>query len=483
MKLSFSQLFGLLLLCLHLAITMAYSKENFTDAKADALKAIAKNDFRLFRLASYGPGYKAGVACRQDIHLESKLIRYNFLTGPNYASIRNQNDRNLIEYSAKYNKIILMDKNYPDPDLCAPIKVCYKKFDKRETATNCEITKVRYRTPPGPATTLHMAVRQKDLTKVKDILGVGFWNSLKFWRISSENTELLENKLDKKRRTALHYAAENGSFEIVELLIENGAEIQPVYKLPETRHFSKAENYQSKKNGMGLQQHSPLYYAVHANNLKVSEYLISKGSIWYDSTQNMEMAAAFNNNLELIKLLISAKESDEKAILGNSLIAAVMRENFPLVKQLISMGANTNYYYNVSFAGIKSFVLSAALLQTDHHNGHDNKKGLEIFQYLLTNGGDPNLPIDTYEGEISSLVCDAINAELRDGLVLLLNHGASPLPPCMENILTVAGDPQHLNKKDHLFYIDRFSNPDIRKALIDAGMPEARLPSISMGAK
>jgi len=479
LKLLIAQLFGLMLLCLHVSISLVFSKENYTDAKTDAYNAIAKNDFRILSLRSIGPGFQAGVSCRQ-VHVTSKQIRYNFLAGANYASIRNQRDQDLIEYSANYNKIILMNKDYPDPDLCAPVKVCYQKRGKRETATNCEKLQALYRKPPGLPNSLHMAVRQKNVSKVKDILGGGFWNSMKFWKMFSEKSaKSIVNELDKKRRTAIDYAAENGSIEIVNLLIEHGAEIQPTYKLPEKDFFSRNENIQPKKNGMELIRPSPLYYAVHANNKDTSKVLISEGSIWFDTTNSMEMAATLNNNFDLIKLLLSAEESDKKTILGNSLYKATQVENFPLVKQLIKMGASPNYYREISIDHSKHYILSAALMKTDTQGGGNNIVGLEILGYLLNNGGDTNLSINTYSDKVSSLVCDAFYASQQDGLKVLLNHGANPLSPCIEEIITIANNPLHPKVKDRQIILKRLSNPIIRKALIDAGIQEARLPRIS----
>ncbi|VVD04769.1 unnamed protein product [Leptidea sinapis] len=133
------------------------------------------------------------------------------------------------------------------------------------------------------------------------------------------------NQQDAFMRTALHYAAEQGHTDVVNLLINSGS------KLDVTA-------------GDGL---TPLHAAVIKNHIGTVKLLLSAGShVNYKTHEKMTALhfAASRGYLELVKILVSngaqyeARDTNERT----ALYLASGRGHYDVVKYLISVGANVN---------------------------------------------------------------------------------------------------------------------------------------------
>lgn len=189
--------------------------------------------------------------------------------------------------------------------------------------------------------------------------------------------------------TPLHGAAQNGSLELVKLLVSKGAKVNAVDK-----YFSR-----------------PLAKAVQADNLEIAKFLLEHGT---DKTINhsddeFQTAIFKARSAKMAQLLIAnganVSRGDKK---GHSvLLHAVARYlDFDLLKVLLQNGADIN-------AQDKSGT--TALLQAVRHSYAKN--GKTCVQFLLENGAKAN--VANNQGETPLLV-----AEKLEELQVLLAHGA-----------------------------------------------------------
>ncbi len=107
---------------------------------------------------------------------------------------------------------------------------------------------------------------------------------------------------DISRRTALHLACSLGSFDMVQLLVNNGANINaPTRK--DDRHFFAKEEAGHK---------TPLHLAVAAGNIEMATYLIQKGADLNacDSSDSTPLHIACSlNQKDMVKLLLKNNAS------------------------------------------------------------------------------------------------------------------------------------------------------------------------------
>lgn len=189
--------------------------------------------------------------------------------------------------------------------------------------------------------------------------------------------------------TPLYGAAQNGSLELVKLLVSKGAKVNAVDK-----YFSR-----------------PLAKAVQADNLEIAKFLLEHGA---DKTINhsddeFQTAIFKARSAKMAQLLIAnganVSESDKK---GHSVLLHAVANylDFDLLKVLLQNGADIN-------AQDKSGT--TALLQAVRYPYERDDKN--CVQFLLENGANAN--VANNQGETPLLV-----AEKLEVLQALLAHGA-----------------------------------------------------------
>lgn len=189
--------------------------------------------------------------------------------------------------------------------------------------------------------------------------------------------------------TPLHGAAQNGSLELVKLLVSKGAKVNAVDK-----EFSM-----------------PLAKAVQADNLEIAKFLLEHGADKTINHSDTEFQTAIfkARSAKMAQLLIAnganVSESDKKGL--SVLLHAVANYlDFDLLKVLLQNGADIN-------AQDKSGT--TALLWAAQHSYAKN--GKTCVQFLLENGANANMANN--QGETPLLV-----AEKLEVLQALLAHGA-----------------------------------------------------------
>lgn len=189
--------------------------------------------------------------------------------------------------------------------------------------------------------------------------------------------------------TPLHGAAQNGSLELVKLLVSKGAKVNAVDK-----EFSM-----------------PLAKAVQADNLEIAKFLLEHGA---DKTINhsddeFQTAIFKARSAKMAQLLIAnganVSESDKKGL--SVLLHAVANYlDFDLLKVLLQNGADINEQDKSG--------TTALLWVAQHPYERDDKN---CVQFLLENGAKAN--VANNQGETPLLV-----AEKLEVLQALLAHGA-----------------------------------------------------------
>ena len=189
--------------------------------------------------------------------------------------------------------------------------------------------------------------------------------------------------------TPLHGAAQNGSLELVKLLVSKGAKVNAVDK-----EFSM-----------------PLAKAVQADNLEIAKFLLEHGA---DKTINhadteFQTAIFKARSAKMAQLLIAngANVSDRDKKGQSVLLHAVANYlDFDLLKVLLQNGADINEQDKSG--------TTALLWAAQHPYERDDKN---CVQFLLENGANAN--VANNQGETPLLV-----AEKLDVLQALLAHGA-----------------------------------------------------------
>ena len=99
--------------------------------------------------------------------------------------------------------------------------------------------------------------------------------------------------VNKNNKTPLHYAAEENSIKIAELLISNGADINAkdiIYQI--TKKSFLINGKQNKERNLNKNNWTPLHIAALNDSIEIGKLLISKGadinakSIIYQITMN-----------------------------------------------------------------------------------------------------------------------------------------------------------------------------------------------------
>ena len=172
------------------------------------------------------------------------------------------------------------------------------------------------------------------------------------------------NMKTKKFWTPLHLASENGFIEIARILLRNGADI-------------------NAKTNFGS---TPLAYAAEYNHLEIAKILIQyKADLDEPNIVRytpMHLAAE-NGNDEIIRILFKngANLDAKNNAYMTPMFKAINGKHFETVKTLISLGTNIK-----AKNAIQETTLTWAVLNWVHR-GYDEKKSyLKIINFLLKNG-------------------------------------------------------------------------------------------------
>jgi ankyrin repeat protein len=263
------------------------------------------------------------------------------------------------------------------------------------------------------------------------------------------------NVRDYQARTPLSLvAASHGDMEIVTLLVEGGADVDPV----DSRGYT------------------PLIHAARLGNTGLVRYLLSKGALadrWTRDGRTALLFAADDGRAEIASLLL-AKGADPNETLGNvqpPLQVAVLKGDDEVVRELLEAGADPNLHAPgttdlLVAAAYEGFFKTVALLlehganvdaasggyTAAHHAAAKNYADIisvlilfgadlektdeeanrtplqiavegnhvETVRELLDGGADPNADVSTYT---PPLIRAARNGNLEI-VELLVNHGA-----------------------------------------------------------
>jgi len=222
-------------------------------------------------------------------------------------------------------------------------------------------------------------------------------------------------------KSALRGAVDGGHKEIVELLVEKGADVEgsmyewlsPLEQAVSLGHKEIVEFLISK----GADVNNTLIHAIDSRDIEFFEFLISKGADVNNSVMNN---AAYRGNIEIVKVLI-AKGFDIDAYGRDALYAAVSANHVKTAALLIENGADVN-------------VLGAT----------SNIWHSELIHLLISNGANVNQKIDNWGLTALDAAIDP-----SDNLTYLIRNGAKS--GAVDSILAAAfiGDveavKQHLN--------------------------------------
>ncbi|MBD0392011.1 ankyrin repeat domain-containing protein [Wolbachia endosymbiont of Pentalonia nigronervosa] len=170
----------------------------------------------------------------------------------------------------------------------------------------------------------------------------------------------INNYFGYQEKTLLHYAAENGHKEVVEILLNNNAEIN------------------AKTTDKGL---TPLHVAAQNGHLDVVNALLDKGADFNAKTIDKGLtplhSATLNGYLDVVKALLDkGADFNAKAKDGwTSLHVAAQNGHLDVVKALLDKGADFNAKNKDDFTPLHSAA----------ENGH-----LDVVKALLDKGADFN---------------------------------------------------------------------------------------------
>ena len=229
------------------------------------------------------------------------------------------------------------------------------------------------------------------------------------------------NKSDKHGKTALFAAAGQGNAEVVQALLSHGADVNKSFVLGKTALHAAVEqgnvevvqallSHGADVNKSDADGFTALHTAARQGNVEVVQALLSHGADVNKSDADGFTAlhtAARQGNVEVVQALLSHGADVNKANKDRktALFAAAEQGNVEVVQALLSHGADVN----------KSFVLGKTALHAAVEQGN-----VEVVQALLSHGAAVN----------KSYVLNktALHTAARQGNVevvqALLTHGA-----------------------------------------------------------
>lgn len=291
--------------------------------------------------------------------------------------------------------------------------------------------------------------------------------------------------------TALSMAAFFGRREIVELLLENGANIdkgddengaaplfQAVYGLePEMVSLLVERGADvNKKTNPGL---SALMLAARSKQLDIASILVEHGADVGATDANEItplMYAALSGSPEIVRLLLEGgAEVDALSTTGTALMAAADQGHEDVVKILLERGANVDLRGVNGWTALRSAV---------------NKRRKEIARTLIDKGADVNavltgepgrnnptllhLAIYWIKSDIAPMLIEAgadVNAKNETGLTPLMRAAWSEQADIVKLLIEKGADVSAKGEKNRtaLWYAKKVNNKEIARMLQAAG--------------
>ena len=193
---------------------------------------------------------------------------------------------------------------------------------------------------------------------------------------------------------------------------------------------------------------SPFLYAICLQNVKVIDYILGEGFV--DRTRDrydwnaLHLASYQPNALEIVSKLIEAgfgvNEATETGV--TSLGIAIVHNNVPLMRLLVSAGARVNY--------CEKFVIETHRPPANVSPVLDAKE-IESLEYLLSLGVDCN--VSGFNGQTPLHIAILLKRYLN--AILLLKHGADP----------DAVDSEGLKPDHDLHFHENSDNPLLKELL------------------
>jgi len=160
---------------------------------------------------------------------------------------------------------------------------------------------------------------------LEDAVLIGNTESVKYLLQKGANPDEFDERYNSKM-TSLHYASLKGFFEIVQLLISNGASVNAIDKYNSTPLYYACQGGEDKivqyliEHGAHLHakaygEFTPLQSACENGHFNIVQQLIKKGAIWSVLTPDEETTlhlACKSGNLNIVKYLIQIGEDPNK---------------------------------------------------------------------------------------------------------------------------------------------------------------------------
>ncbi|OJD19103.1 hypothetical protein AJ78_00889 [Emergomyces pasteurianus Ep9510] len=213
--------------------------------------------------------------------------------------------------------------------------------------------------------------------------------SIEIARILLKAGANVDDVTDDNEIPALHIAAENGSLEIIKLLVENGADFRrwvpaqysnnPVLGYtPLTFAADRSEHERWRSHTMtGSADEWDVIKTKESESLQILRYLLSlhNNSDDHEILQDTLTVAAFHGRVDMIELLLAAGASlNEENGLGFTALETSIMENFETLgaaPTLIKLGANPNHLNKLSPLHIAAAKCESPFVQLLVDNGAD----------------------------------------------------------------------------------------------------------------
>ncbi|PRD22884.1 UNVERIFIED_CONTAM: Ankyrin-3 [Trichonephila clavipes] len=188
-------------------------------------------------------------------------------------------------------------------------------------------------------TTLHYAVYNGDLNLIRDV----------FHFLSNKNTII--NAGDGADRTPLHYAVLYGSSDMVELLMDEGADIwiedrEEKTPLKVAREHNRSEILKYLVEHKGRDGGTPLYFTAEIGDLDRARFLLDSGADIESKNGEYQATplhgAVANYRLDVVRLLLSRSANVNAEDKGHQtpLHYAANTDRLDIVKSLVDAGAD-----------------------------------------------------------------------------------------------------------------------------------------------
>jgi len=235
-------------------------------------------------------------------------------------------------------------------------------------------------------------------------------------RILAENRELL-NESDTNGDRPLDVALINNNYEMADLLISRGADLQPALCNAATRGNLKAAGFLldhgARVNYQDRSGRTPLHFAARGGKIDIVQLLLDRGASVNAEDKDKWTAlqvAAKEGYLEVVQLLISrgAEVNVANKDKWTPLHEATATGHKEVVEELLSAGANVNSANNKGMSPLQMaaqlgqreiaelLIKNRADVNVRNNDGwtplHEaaSKGYLEIAQLLINNGADIN---------------------------------------------------------------------------------------------